>query len=147
MRKVFVIIAGLLLAVVVIQFFLAAMGAFERPRTEDSFAPHRMLGWAVPILALLTTGAAALARAPGRLIGLAALPIALGVMQALIRVFADMLGDADDTTSLAGVVVFGVHGVNALLIMGACGHLLRKASAFAAAPRPARAHRAPSTTP
>jgi hypothetical protein len=145
-RKVFVIIAGLLLAVVVIQFFLAAMGAFERPRTEDSFAPHRMLGWAVPILALLTTGAAALARAPGRLIGLAALPIALGVMQALIRVFADMLGVAGDTTSLAGAVVFGVHGVNGLIIMGACRHVVVKAGEFAAAPRPARAGRAPSTT-
>ncbi|HEY9522121.1 MAG TPA: DUF6220 domain-containing protein, partial [Thermopolyspora sp.] len=74
MRRVFLVLAALLLLAVVAQFYLAAVGAFERPRTDDSFAIHRMVGTLIPIISLLAAGAAALARAPGRVIGLAVLP-------------------------------------------------------------------------
>jgi hypothetical protein len=88
-RRVYFVLAGLLLLAVVAQFYLAAVGGFDKPRTEDSFAIHRMIGMTVPLLSILATGAAALVRAPGRLIGLTILPAGLGIVQILLATVAD----------------------------------------------------------
>jgi len=71
MRKAFVITSGLLLTAFALQFVFAAVGAFTKPAAGDgSFRLHSITGMAViPILTLLTIVFAALARAPGKLIG------------------------------------------------------------------------------
>ena len=45
MRKVFAVLATLLVLVVVAQFFLAASGAFDTAPNDESFQPHRALGY------------------------------------------------------------------------------------------------------
>jgi hypothetical protein len=134
MRRVYLVLAALLMLAVVAQFYLAAVGAFDRPRTDDSFALHAMVGMLVPVIALLATGAAALARAPGRLIGFTVLPAGLAIVQALLAVLAKAFDNADDTTTTAGLIIFGLHGLNALAIMGTSGMVLRNARELAMAP-------------
>jgi hypothetical protein len=133
MRRVFVVLAGLLFAAILVQFYLAAVGAFDRPQDDDSFALHSITGMMIiPLLAILTTVAAALARAPGRLIGMSLAPLGLVVVQVLIIVIGNVIsGGSDEDTGAAGLVVFGLHAVNALLLMGAAGAVLRQARAFA----------------
>ncbi|MFC0532466.1 DUF6220 domain-containing protein [Phytohabitans kaempferiae] len=145
MRRVFVVLAGLLFLAILAQFYFAAVGAFDRPRDDDSFALHSITGMVlIPLLSILTTLAAALARAPGRLIGLTLAPLGLLVVQVLIIVVGNVIsGGADEETGLAGLVVFGLHAVNALVMMGAAAAVLRQARAFATgkstmdAPQPA----------
>jgi hypothetical protein len=134
-RRVYLVLAGLLLLAVVAQFYLAAVGGFDKPRTDDSFNLHRMIGMLVPLISLLATGAAALSRAPGRLIGLTILPAGLGIVQILLRTVADALGNADDTTTTAGLIVFGLHGLNGLAILGVSASVLRQARKLASAPQ------------
>ncbi len=134
MRRVYLGLAALLMLAVVAQFYLAAVGAFDRPRTDDSFTLHAMVGMMVPVIALLATGAAALARAPGRLIGRTVLPAGLAIVQALLAELAKAFDNADDTTTAAGLIIFGLHGLNALAIMGTSGMVLRGAQELAKAP-------------
>lgn len=134
MRRVFVVLAGLLFLAILAQFYFAAVGAFDRPRDDDSFALHSVVGMMIiPLLSILTGVAAALARAPGRLIGMAFVPLGLVVVQVLIIVVGDVIsGGSDEDTGAAGLAVLGLHAVNALLVMGAAGAVLRRARAFAA---------------
>ena len=91
MRRVFALLATLLALVVVAQFFLAASGAFDTASKDESFQPHRGLGYGIILFAILLTIVAALARMPGRLIGMTGLVAGLGVVQGLIRRIADAL--------------------------------------------------------
>jgi len=135
MRKVYVIVTGLLMAALVVQFYLAAVGAFAKPQDDKSFALHDLNGMMIiPVLALLATGAAALARAPGRLIGLTALPIGLIVLQVLIVAVGRGIGGTEDTTTTAGLVILGLHALNGLAMMGVVGAVLRRARQHAAEP-------------
>ncbi|GAA2884804.1 hypothetical protein GCM10010517_48280 [Streptosporangium fragile] len=145
MRRVFVALAGLLLLMIVAQFYLAAAGGFDTAPKEESFSAHRMLGMAVPLVSILVTAAAALSRAPGRLVALSALPAGLGVLQILIKVIADGLGGVDGATSTAGFVVFGLHAINALAIMGVSGEVFRRARTLSGAPRAADVSSAPAS--
>ena len=95
MRKAFVAMSSLLLVAFVLQFVFAAVGAFTKPAGDGAYALHSITGMAViPALTLLTTLFAALAKAPGRLVGLAILPLGLVVVQALIAALANGLTDA-----------------------------------------------------
>jgi hypothetical protein len=134
MRRVFVVLAGLLFAAILVQFYFAAVGAFDRPQDDDSFALHSITGMMIiPLLSILTTVAAALARAPGRLIGMSLAPLGLLVVQVLIIVVGNVIsGGSDEDTGAAGLFVLGLHAVNALFLMGAAGAVLRRARAFAA---------------
>jgi hypothetical protein len=134
MRRVFVVLSGLLFLAILAQFYFAAVGAFDRPQDDDSFALHSIVGMMViPLLSILATVSAALARAPGRLIGLSLAPLGLVVVQVLIIVVGNAIsGGSDEDTGAAGLFVFGLHAVNALLVMGAAGAVLRRARAFAA---------------
>ncbi|MDQ7907120.1 DUF6220 domain-containing protein [Phytohabitans sp. ZYX-F-186] len=134
MRRVFVVLSGLLFLAILAQFYFAAVGAFDRPQDDDSFALHSTTGMMIiPLLSILTTLAAALARAPGRLIGMSLAPLGLVVVQVLIIVVGNAIsGGSDEETGAAGLFVFGLHAVNALLVMGAAGAVLRRARAFAA---------------
>lgn len=138
MRRVFAILAGVQVLAVIAQFFLAASGAFDTAPTDEAFAPHRMLAYGILSFAILLTIVAALARAPGRLMGMTALIAGLVVVQILIREVADSLNNADDTSTTAGQIVFGLHAVNGLMILHVAGNVARPARTLS---RSAVAHR------
>jgi heme A synthase len=114
MKKVFAGLASLLLIAEVAQFYLAASGAFDNAPMEDAFALHRVLGYSILLFAVVSTVVAALARVPGRLIGMAALIAGLVLVQSLIREVAKSFGEGSE----AGHLVFGMHAINALAIVG-----------------------------
>jgi hypothetical protein len=117
MRKAFVISSGVLLAAFALQFVFAAVGAFTKPAGGDgSYRLHSITGMAViPALTLLTIVFAALAKAPGKLIGLTALPLGLVVLQALLAALANGLTDASGQTTTAGLIVGGLHALNGII--------------------------------
>jgi hypothetical protein len=129
MRKAFVIASGVLLAAFAFQFVFAAVGAFTKPAGGDgSYRLHSITGMAViPALTLLTVLFAALAKAPGKLIGLAALPLGLVVLQALLAALANGLTDASGQTTTAGLVVGGLHAVNGIIAVHIVVAVLRGA--------------------
>jgi hypothetical protein len=132
MRKVFVAISVLMFLAVLAQFYLAGVGAFDRPQEDSSFEPHRIVGMAViPLLSVLATVVAALARAPGRLIGLSIAPLGLVVVQLLIVAIGNAIsGGEDANTSAAALVVLGLHAVNGLLMLGVSAQVVRRARAL-----------------
>lgn len=143
MRRVYVVLVGLLLASGVLQFYFAAVGAFTRPQTDDSFALHVMNGRVVfPLLTLLAIGAAALARAPGRLIGMTSLPLALIILQTLIIVVGNAIGGATEQRSTpVALAILGLHAINGMIIMGVTSAVMARARALLSsttAPAPAR---------
>ncbi len=131
LRKVFAVLATLLVLVVVAQFFLAGSGAFDTAPKDESFQPHRALGYGIFIFAVLLTIVAALARMPGRLIGMTGLIAGLTVGQALIGALADAVNGTGDTSTTAGQLTFGLHAVNGLAIMAVTGTVARQARALA----------------
>ena len=141
MRRVYALLAALLVLLVVAQFFLAASGAFNTAPNDESFQAHRALGYGLVLLAIVVTIVGALARMPGRLIGMTGLIAGLGVGQGLIRALAAALNDSGDTSTTAGTLVFGLHAVNALFILSLAGTVARRARVLASstvASRPAQ---------
>jgi hypothetical protein len=115
MRKAFVIVSTLLLASFVLQFIFAAVGAFTKPAGDGAYALHSINGTAIiPALTLLTTLFAALAKAPGRLIGLAILPLGLVVLQTLIAALANAFTDAAGASTPLGLTIAGLHAINGI---------------------------------
>jgi Family of unknown function (DUF6220) len=127
MRRVFAVLAAVLVLGVVAQFFLAASGAFDTAPNDEAFRPHRVLGYAIVLVALLLAIVGALARLPGRLVGMAAAAAGLGVLQGLIRAVAAAF---DDGTA-AGTLVFGLHALNALAILAVAATVARRARELA----------------
>jgi Family of unknown function (DUF6220) len=116
MRKAFVIVSTLLLASFVLQFVFAAVGAFTKPAGDGAYTLHSVNGIVViPALTLLTTLFAALAKAPGRLIGLAILPLGLVVVQALIAALANAFTDAAGASTPLGLTIAGLHAINGIV--------------------------------
>jgi hypothetical protein len=115
-RRAFVIVSALLLASFVLQFAFAAVGAFTKPAGDSAYALHSVTGMAViPVLTLLTTLFAALAKAPGRLIGLAVLPLGLVVVQVLIATLANALTDAAGASTPVGLTIASLHALNGIV--------------------------------
>jgi hypothetical protein len=115
-RKAFVIISTLLLASFVLQFAFAAVGAFTKPAGDSAYALHSVNGMAViPVLTLLTTLFAALAKAPGRIIGLAILPLGLVVVQVLIAVLANAFTDTAGASTPVGLTIAALHALNGIV--------------------------------
>ncbi|MEU2031432.1 DUF6220 domain-containing protein [Nocardia amamiensis] len=121
MKRAFTGLAALLLLAVIAQFYLAASGAFDTAPVEESFQPHRTLGYAILVSALVITIAAAVARMPGRLIGLSGLVTGLVIGQSVIREVAKSLGDSSSSH-----FVFGVHAINGLAIIAVIGMIVRQ---------------------
>lgn len=132
MRKAFAGLAALLMLVVVAQFFLAASGAFDTAPNDEAFRPHRILGYLTILLAVVVTAVAAVVRMPGRLVGLSGLVAGLGILQPLIAIVAKAFGDSDETTT-AGQLVFGLHAINALIMMSVIRTMLQQSRELAAA--------------
>ena len=105
-----------MLASFVLQFVFAAVGAFTKPAGDGAYTLHSVNGMVViPALTLLTTLFAALAKAPGRLIGLAILPLGLVVVQALIAVLANAFTDAAGASTPLGLTIAGLHALNGIV--------------------------------
>ncbi|MGC1213934.1 MAG: DUF6220 domain-containing protein [Micromonospora sp.] len=139
MRKALVIVSALLLASFALQFVFAAVGAFTKPAGEGAYALHSVNGMAViPVLTLLTILFAVLAKAPGRLIGLAALPLGLVVVQALLAMLANASTDAAGVTTPFGLTIAGLHAVNGIIAVHVVVNVLRAARKLAG-PAPAGA--------
>ncbi|MFG3421083.1 DUF6220 domain-containing protein [Micromonospora sp. NPDC049460] len=116
MRKAFVIVSALSLAAFALQFIFAAVGAFTKPAGDDAFALHSVTGTAViPVLTLLTILFAVLAKAPGRTVGLAVLPLGLVVLQALIAALANGSTDAAGVSTPFGLTIAGLHALNGII--------------------------------
>ncbi|MEU2611472.1 DUF6220 domain-containing protein [Micromonospora sp. NPDC007271] len=116
MRKALVIVTTVLLVAFVLQFVFAAVGAFTKPAGEGAFALHSVTGMAViPVLTLLTALFAVLAKAPGRLVGLAILPLGLVVLQALIAMLANASTDAAGVSTPFGLTIAGLHALNGII--------------------------------
>jgi hypothetical protein len=126
LRKAFTALATLLLLVVIAEFYFAASGAFGAASGNDSFRPHHALGYVIFLLPLVMAIVAALARMPGRLIGLTALVAGLTGVQVLIAKVAMAIGDG----STAGQLVFGLHAVNGLALLAVVGMVFRQAWAL-----------------
>jgi hypothetical protein len=126
MHKAFTGLATVLLLAVVAQFFLAASGAFDTAPNDESFQTHRALGYGIVLFAILMTIVAAIARMPGRLIGMTGLVAGLAVVQGVIRAIAKAFGDTGDTTTTAGRLVFGLHAVNGLVIVAVIWMIVRQ---------------------
>jgi hypothetical protein len=130
---VYVVLAGLLLLAVLAQFYFAAVGAFAQPQDDRSYALHGVTGvLVIPIVSVLAAVAAALARAPGRLIALTIAPVGLVVLQVLIILVGFKLtGSTQDKTTPAGLAVLGLHALGGLATLGVAGLILTRARAFA----------------
>jgi hypothetical protein len=132
MRKVYVFLTGLLLISVVVQFYFAAFGVFTAPANDSQFILHTTNGRIVlPLLCLLCIVAAALARAPGRLIGFTAIPFGLLALQTVLFLVAGLTGSSDEKTTVAGQLILGLHAVNGLCILGASIMVFLRARRFA----------------
>ncbi|HEX6336925.1 MAG TPA: DUF6220 domain-containing protein [Jiangellaceae bacterium] len=136
-RKVFAALATLLVLAVVAQFFLAASGAFDTAANDESYQAHRALGYGILLFAVLLTLIAAVARMPGRLIGLTGLVAGLVLVQGLIRGIASAFGETGDSSTV-GELVFGLHAINALIIMAVVGKIVRQARELSSAQAPLR---------
>ena len=144
MRKAFVISSTALLVVFALQFVFAAVGAFTKPQADSSYALHSLTGMAViPVLILLTTLFAVLAKAPGRLVGLTILPLGLTILQVLLAVLANGFTDASGGSTVAGLIVGGLHAVNGIVAVHVVVAVVRGASRLA---QPAQAVRADSAS-
>ncbi|MGH3712260.1 MAG: DUF6220 domain-containing protein [Micromonosporaceae bacterium] len=133
MRKVYVILAGLVVVAGILQFYFAAVGAFTSPQTDGSYALHSLTGMAViPGLAVLATVAAALARAPWRMVAMTMLPFGLVIVQMLLVALGKAFSDSTGNSTPVGLAIVGLHGVNGMLVIGAAAAVLRRARAFAA---------------
>lgn len=128
MKKVFTVLAAVLLLAVVVQFFLAAMGAFDSAPSEQAFAPHRTLGYVIFFLAIVLTVVGAIARMPGRIIGTAGLVVGLVLLQVVIAEVSQAIG-------AAGHIVFGLHAVNAIAIGGVSQTIVQRSRTLAWKPK------------
>jgi hypothetical protein len=126
-RRVVVGLAALQVALVVIQFFLAAKGALDPAPLDDAYQLHRIVGSALVLVGLLVTGAAALARLPGRVIGRCGVVVGLLVLQSVIRLIAGAFDDDGGNATTAGTLIFGLHALNALGILALSGRILDQA--------------------
>jgi len=129
MRKAFIIVSSLSLAAFALQFAFAAVGAFTKPAGDGAYTLHSINGTAViPALTLLSTLFAALAKAPGKLIGLAILPLGLVVLQALLASLANGLTDTGgSSSSTVGLVIGGLHAINGIIAVHIVVSVLRGA--------------------
>lgn len=102
-------LAALIAAAVAVQFLLAGAGAFH----AASFHPHTRLGWAIGFASLLSLLVALVARNERRASALLFAAVAVQIALALL---------AAHTTAWFGAV----HGLNALVVMGAAANLARR---------------------
>jgi tellurite resistance protein TehA-like permease len=122
MRKLFLTIAVLFTAAVVVQLYFAAVGVFSAPE-DELFNWHGTNGRIVlPILALLLIVTAALARAGRRTIWLSVLILVLLLFQTVLFILTGAIFGLDESTPppLGATLMLSLHAVNgtAILLLG-----------------------------
>ncbi|MFI5892230.1 DUF6220 domain-containing protein [Actinoplanes sp. NPDC051513] len=134
MRKALVIASSLLLVAFALQFVFAAVGAFAKPAGGDGdYALHSITGMAViPALTVLTTVLALLSRAPGRVVGLAILPLGVVLLQVLLAALANGLTDDAGASTPVALIIGGLHAVNGIVAVHFVVALVRAARKLAA---------------
>lgn len=130
MRKLFTSLSTLLLLAIALQFFLAGMGAFDSAARDESFAPHRALGYGILLFAVVLTLLAAAVRLPGRLIGRTGLVAGLVLLQIVIAETAGAIDGSGGTTSTTAKLVFGLHAINAIAIAITASRVVARARAL-----------------
>ena len=134
MRRAFVVVSTVTLIVFAFQFVFAAVGAFTEPSSDSAYALHGITGMAViPALTLLTTLFAALAKAPGRLVGLAILPLGLTLLQALLAALPEAFADESGSSTVVGLIFGALHAVNGIIAVHVVVRVVRGANRLAAA--------------
>lgn len=133
MRKVHFVLSALVLAAVVLQFYLAGVGVFSMPE-DELFGLHTANGrFVVSVLLLLNVPVAALAR--GRTLRYALGLVGLLALQTVIFVIAIVTTGAnpfeDGAISTAGTVILSLHALNGVVILGVSALLVRRAYALA----------------
>lgn len=132
MRRIYATWSWVILAAVVVQFFLAGMGVFV---SEEDFGIHAINGTVILAATLVGAIFALAAREPWRTTGLNALLFVLAVLQPVI------LGVGFGT----GVhVIAAFHVVNGLAVFALAGLLAWRANAYFAAPAAARTAERPA---
>lgn len=111
MLKFFRIWLGAIHVLIGVQFFLAGYGALGTGDTAEAFSMHIMGGRLIGAFSLLAILFAALARAGGKLVGMAAGVFGLAFLQFLIAMVS--VGG-----TVPGQIIFGFHAVNALMVVG-----------------------------
>ena len=149
MRKVHFVLSALVLAAVVLQFYLAGVGVFSMPE-DELFGLHTANGrFVLPVLLLLNIAAAALAR--GRTLRYALGLLGLMALQTVIFVIAIVTTGSnpyeDVVITTAGTVILSLHVLNGLAILGVAVLLVRKAYALAFPRRSAQQSEAPDRVP
>ena len=124
MRKLFLTVAWLFTAAVVLQLYFAAVGVFSNPE-DELFSWHGTNGRIVlPLLALLLIVTAALARAGKRTIWLSVLPLVLIIFQTVLFILTGVIFGLDESDHaappLGATLMLGLHAVNgtAILLLG-----------------------------
>lgn len=119
LAKVFTGLAALLVVSIVVQFTLAATGAYS-----GKYEPHHALNYGIFSLMLVL----AIVAAPARLWRPAGLALLAALLDSLQIVIVEV---AQAMSGSAGQVVFALHGVNALAIMGVAVLMVRKGAGAA----------------
>ncbi|XVQ89008.1 DUF6220 domain-containing protein [Microbispora siamensis] len=137
MRKVFFGFAVLQLVAVLAQFYLATFGAFETPHPAPgdpnaAINYHAMNGtMVIPLVSLLTTVVALIARAGGKVAGLSILPFVLVAVQLfVIFPLAEIAGATETATTTASLVVMGFHALDGVAILAVAVVVVRRARAL-----------------
>jgi uncharacterized protein DUF6220 len=120
MQRVHAALAHLFAGLLVVQFFLAGLGAFktvhDKKFNDSNFDPHAVLGDILVLLALIIAGIALVGRWSQFVTRVSLLLFGLMVIQSLLG----SLGASDSAW-------FGaLHGVNAMLIVGVTFLLIRE---------------------
>jgi Family of unknown function (DUF6220) len=118
LRTAYRVLAILTTLVIIVQFFLAGLGAFHAVRTGESnrFGAHETVGYIIAGLSIVLFVAALLARLGGRALGMVAFLFLLaGPVQVLLAKAGTDHGDFWGA----------LHGLVGALILGFAGTLIR----------------------
>jgi len=126
-RRVYVYGTWFLFALIIVQFFLAGLGALDNPRF---FVWHVTNGSAVGLLPLVLVGVGAFGRVPGRTLWLTAAVFGLVVLQSVLI--------APYRSAATGWVraIAGLHVVNGLLVFWVGLKLLERTAKLSSQPGP-----------
>jgi hypothetical protein len=134
MRKVFFWFTVLLLVAVLAQFYLATFGAFQTPHPapgdEDAMIGyHAMNGtMIIPLVSLLTTIVAAIAKAGARNVWLSIAPVGLVLVQLFVLFpLAGLAGGTEEKTNTASLFVLGFHAIVGVALLWVSVALVRRA--------------------
>jgi hypothetical protein len=113
MRRIYVVSAWLIFAVVIVQFFLAGLGVFA-----GNFQMHVALGYTILFLMLLVLVIALVARLPWRTVGLTTLlPVLVFLQSIFIEAWSNGLTYLAALYVVNGLAIFSLAGILAVRLI------------------------------